>query len=227
MEVRKSALVPFASDRMFDLIEAAEHYPEFLPWCIGARILERSESVVAAEIAVDYLGVRFRFTTRNPKRRPEWLAVALQSGPFVASKANGSFAAWPRQRPRSTSRFAGSSGAGSRIRWRGPFSRGSPIRTSMRSSPGRIALSQVLAGEASLRRSRRAKTPCVPDVRTESSQQIDDVGVVGSVPCQYQDLGLRCMSLFLVATAQHHGLTGRLTILEFMVIVAVGDPVPR
>lgn len=82
MEVRKSALVPFASDRMFDLIEAAEHYPEFLPWCIGARILERSESVVAAEIAVDYLGVRFRFTTRNPKRRPEWLAVALQSGPF-------------------------------------------------------------------------------------------------------------------------------------------------
>ena len=82
MEVRKSVLVPFASDRMFDLIEAAEHYPEFLPWCTGARILERSDSVVAAEIAVDYLGVRFRFTTRNPKRRPEWLAVALQSGPF-------------------------------------------------------------------------------------------------------------------------------------------------
>ena len=67
---------------MFDLIEAAEHYPEFLPWCTDARILERSDSVVAAEIAVDYLGVRFRFTTRNPKRRPEWLAVALQSGPF-------------------------------------------------------------------------------------------------------------------------------------------------
>ncbi len=81
-DVRKTALVPYAAERMFDLIEAAEHYPEFLPWCAGAVIVERTESVVAADITVDYHGVRFGFSTRNPKRRPHWMAVTLSRGPF-------------------------------------------------------------------------------------------------------------------------------------------------
>jgi ribosome-associated toxin RatA of RatAB toxin-antitoxin module len=37
---------------------------------------------VAADIAVHWHGLRFEFTTRNPKRRPEWLAVRLERGPF-------------------------------------------------------------------------------------------------------------------------------------------------
>jgi ribosome-associated toxin RatA of RatAB toxin-antitoxin module len=67
---------------MFDLIEGAEHYPKFLPWCTNATILARDESQVAAEITVAYRGASFRFTTRNPKRRPEWLAVRMETGPF-------------------------------------------------------------------------------------------------------------------------------------------------
>ena len=31
---------------------------------------------------VDYHGVRFNLATRNPKRRPEWLGVRLERGPF-------------------------------------------------------------------------------------------------------------------------------------------------
>jgi ribosome-associated toxin RatA of RatAB toxin-antitoxin module len=38
--------------------------------------------VVAADIAVAWHGLSFTFTTRNPKRRPEWLAVRLERGPF-------------------------------------------------------------------------------------------------------------------------------------------------
>ncbi len=82
METRKSALVAHSAEAMFDLIEGAEHYPAFLPWCAGATILARDDSVVVAEIAVAYRGIRFNFTTRNPKRRPEWLAVRLERGPF-------------------------------------------------------------------------------------------------------------------------------------------------
>lgn len=81
-EVRRSALVAYPAESMFDIIERAEHYPEFLPWCAGATILERTDALVSAEITVDYHGVRFNFTTRNPKRRPEWLAVKLDRGPF-------------------------------------------------------------------------------------------------------------------------------------------------
>jgi ribosome-associated toxin RatA of RatAB toxin-antitoxin module len=82
MEVHRSALVEYPAEAMFDLIEAAEHYPSFLPWCAGAKIVSRDESVVVADIAIDFHGVRFSFTTRNPKRRPEWMAVMLERGPF-------------------------------------------------------------------------------------------------------------------------------------------------
>jgi len=67
---------------MFDLIEAAEHYPAFLPWCSSATIVSRNESEVVADIAIDYHGVRFSLVTRSPKRRPDWLAVRLEKGPF-------------------------------------------------------------------------------------------------------------------------------------------------
>jgi ribosome-associated toxin RatA of RatAB toxin-antitoxin module len=82
MEIRKEMLVGWPAPAMFDLIEQAEGYPEFLPWCASSTILERSDDVVAATINVDYRGVRFSFSTRNPKRRPEWLQVQLVSGPF-------------------------------------------------------------------------------------------------------------------------------------------------
>ncbi len=82
METRRTVLVPHSADQMFDLIEAAEHYPSFLPWCAAASIVTRDEEVVVADIVVDYHGVRFRFTTRNPKRRPEWMAIGLERGPF-------------------------------------------------------------------------------------------------------------------------------------------------
>ena len=82
MELRRSVLVPYSAEGMFDLIEQAEHYPQFLPWCVGATILERSDDWVAARIDFSYLRVRFGFQTRNPKRRPEWLSVRLVEGPF-------------------------------------------------------------------------------------------------------------------------------------------------
>ena len=82
MEVVRSALIGYPAASTFDLIEQAERYPEFLPWCAGATILARDESVVAARLTVDYRGLRFDLTTRNPKRRPHWLAVRMEKGPF-------------------------------------------------------------------------------------------------------------------------------------------------
>lgn len=81
-EVRKSALVGYSAERIFDLMEGAEHYPAFLPWCAGVTILERDEQMVSARIAIAYHGVHFHFVTRNLKRRPEFMVIHLESGPF-------------------------------------------------------------------------------------------------------------------------------------------------
>jgi ribosome-associated toxin RatA of RatAB toxin-antitoxin module len=82
MELTRTVLVPHSAEEMFDLIEAAERYPEFLPWCARATIVERDDTVVVADVDVDVHGVRFGFRTRNPKRRPEWMAITMERGPF-------------------------------------------------------------------------------------------------------------------------------------------------
>ena len=82
MDVRKTVLVGHSAERMFDIIEAAEHYPAFLPWCAGAVVATRDDTEVVADLRVDYHGIRFGFRTRNPKRRPHWMAIHLERGPF-------------------------------------------------------------------------------------------------------------------------------------------------
>jgi ribosome-associated toxin RatA of RatAB toxin-antitoxin module len=82
VEVRRSALIASSATSTFDLIEAAEHYPSFLPWCANAVILARDDSVVSARLTINYHGLRFDLTTRNPKRPPHWMAIHLERGPF-------------------------------------------------------------------------------------------------------------------------------------------------
>lgn len=82
VEVRRSALVAHPAERVYAVIEAAEDYPAFLPWCAAAHIVERSAEVVAARIHIAWRGVRFSFVTRNPKRAPLWMAIGLEEGPF-------------------------------------------------------------------------------------------------------------------------------------------------
>ena len=82
LELRRSVLLPYPAESMFDLIEHAEAYPEFLPWCTRATIFERGDDWVAARLEFSYLQIRFGFQTRNAKCRPEWLRVRLVEGPF-------------------------------------------------------------------------------------------------------------------------------------------------
>ncbi len=93
MDVRKRLLVPYSAERMFDLIEAAEHYPEFMPWCASTAIVERTDEVVVADIVVAHRGVRFDFRTRNPKLRPHAMSIRLERGPFRRFEGEWRFAA--------------------------------------------------------------------------------------------------------------------------------------
>ncbi|UCG96101.1 MAG: cyclic nucleotide-binding domain-containing protein [Burkholderiales bacterium] len=82
MLVRRSLLMPYPAESMFDLIEQAEYYPQFIPWCTEAVILERTDEMVAARIAMRVAGLTLSLQTRNPKRRPEWLALRMVRGPL-------------------------------------------------------------------------------------------------------------------------------------------------
>lgn len=80
--VKKNVLVPFRREQMFELVDDVESYPKFLPWCGGARVLERSSDRKTARIDIDYHGVRAHFTTDNVNRPPDAIVITLNDGPF-------------------------------------------------------------------------------------------------------------------------------------------------
>jgi ribosome-associated toxin RatA of RatAB toxin-antitoxin module len=80
--VEKSALVPYADAKMFALVDAVERYPEFLPWCGGSELIERTAELTVATIHIDYRGLRQSFTTENNKRDQSEMQMKLRDGPF-------------------------------------------------------------------------------------------------------------------------------------------------
>jgi ribosome-associated toxin RatA of RatAB toxin-antitoxin module len=80
--VKKSVLVPFSTDAMFELVDRVELYPQFLPWCDDARTLETRNDGKTARIDIDFHGVRAHFTTDNLNRPGESIVVTLKDGPF-------------------------------------------------------------------------------------------------------------------------------------------------
>lgn len=81
-EIRRSALVTFSPEQMFDLVIDVERYPEFLPWVAGAEMHERNERDLRASMEMQRSGVRERFTTRNEFERPSYMTMDLVEGPF-------------------------------------------------------------------------------------------------------------------------------------------------
>ena len=80
--VMRSVLVAHSAQRMFDLVDRVELYPQFLPWCGGAHVLETRADGKTARIDIDYHGVRAHFTTDNVNRPGESIVITLRDGPF-------------------------------------------------------------------------------------------------------------------------------------------------
>lgn len=76
-------VLPYRPGQLFDLVADVGRYPEFLPWCIGARIKSRSETLLVADLVIGFKGIRERFTSRVTLDRPGMrIDVAYLDGPF-------------------------------------------------------------------------------------------------------------------------------------------------
>lgn len=80
--VNRSALLEYSARRMYDLVVDIERYPEFLNWCSGARIVERSDDEVVASIDISFKGLHRSFTTRNIMDPGRSVRIELVNGPF-------------------------------------------------------------------------------------------------------------------------------------------------
>jgi ribosome-associated toxin RatA of RatAB toxin-antitoxin module len=81
-EVNQSVLVPYSAARMFELVDAVEQYPQFLPWCGGAELIYRHPDALRAVIHVNFRGIRQSFSTENSRQPPHAMGIRLLEGPF-------------------------------------------------------------------------------------------------------------------------------------------------
>ncbi len=89
-EIRRSALVPATTRRMFDLINHVEDYPSFVPGCSAATVLERSPELVRARLTVGSGMLRTSFVTRNRLTPDSRIEMELEEGRCAAWMASGS-----------------------------------------------------------------------------------------------------------------------------------------
>ncbi len=76
-------VLPYTPDQLFDLVADVERYPEFLPWCLAARVTRRERDMLWADLLIGFKMVRERFTSRvTLDRANHRIDVIYEEGPF-------------------------------------------------------------------------------------------------------------------------------------------------
>lgn len=68
-------LMPYTQQQLFDMIADVARYPEFLPWCLDARLFNKKESRFDADLIIGFKAFKERFTSRVTLHSPSALEV--------------------------------------------------------------------------------------------------------------------------------------------------------
>ena len=90
-ELTRSALVSRPPEMLYRLVEDVERYPEFVPGCTEARVLERGDHEMLARLAVRRGPLHTTFTTRNRLDPGRGVQMHLIEGPFRVLEGRWSF----------------------------------------------------------------------------------------------------------------------------------------
>ena len=91
--ISRSALLPYRSQTLFDLVNDIEAYPLYMDGCVGAQVLHREEAVIEARLDLARGGISQSFSTRNRLLGTEAITLELLEGPFDYLEGRWSFQA--------------------------------------------------------------------------------------------------------------------------------------
>lgn len=78
--------LPYTPRQLYDLVADVKRYPEFLPWCLAARIKSHEGNVILADLVIGFKMLREHFTSRVElhEEDPENLRIDVSyvDGPF-------------------------------------------------------------------------------------------------------------------------------------------------
>lgn len=75
-------VLPYSEQQLFGLVADVAKYPEFLPWCLGARIHNRKEGQFDADVIIGFKMFRERFTSRVTLESNSKVDVDYIKGPM-------------------------------------------------------------------------------------------------------------------------------------------------
>lgn len=80
--VKRSRVVPYTCEQMYDLVNNVESYGEFLPYFSKSIVHHRDEDEVQATLVITAAGMNKSFTTRNRLQANKMIEIRLVDGPF-------------------------------------------------------------------------------------------------------------------------------------------------
>ncbi len=80
--INRSALIGFPAEKMYQLVNDVEAYPEYLDGCVGARIIEQGGDYMVARLDLRKKGIHTSLVTRNRLVPTREIGMNLESGPF-------------------------------------------------------------------------------------------------------------------------------------------------
>ena len=80
--IRRSALLFYSAEQIYDLINDVMAYPQFVDYCVASEVLAQSEAEMLASISLQRAGISLSFTTRNRLNYPTEIEMVLEDGPF-------------------------------------------------------------------------------------------------------------------------------------------------
>ena len=89
-------LIHHTPEQLFDLVADVRRYPEFLPWCLAARIKERSQTMLVADLIIGFQIFKEQFTSHVSMDRDNLIIeVEYAEGPFKYLKNRWKFIEHP------------------------------------------------------------------------------------------------------------------------------------
>jgi len=89
--VKRTALVGYSAQQMYELVNDIDSYPRFLPWCNNITILSSTAESVTATMEISKGPVKNKFTTQNTLEVNKSIKIDLVDGPFSSLAGNWSF----------------------------------------------------------------------------------------------------------------------------------------
>ncbi len=77
-----SRVLPYEPAQLFDIAVDVERYPEFIPWCLAARVHRRHDDVYYTDQVIGLGLLRQRFGSKTVFGRPERIHVTSSDRPF-------------------------------------------------------------------------------------------------------------------------------------------------